>query len=146
MSVVFSTARLRPNLSNVCIGLQSVSCNSLSATNLDVSSLDLCAGRILATYDLGAAASASPAFNAAGRHAYVACLDGSVHCLTVRQTEAAAGQLTLTLAWVHKLSDPVFSDPAVRPSDGALLVAAVDGTVSALSSAGAGARRRASPS
>ena len=91
----------------------------------------------MTTYDLGAAASASPAFDAAGRHAYVACLDGSVHCLSVRQPGAAAGQLALALAWRRTLSGPVFSDPAVRP-DGELLVAAVDGTVSALSCAGAG--------
>ncbi len=91
---------------------------------------------MLATYDLGAAASASPALDAVGRRAYVACLDGSVHCLTVRQPGEAAGQLALALAWRRTLSGPVFSDMAVRP-DGALLVAAVDGTLSALSSAGA---------
>ena len=90
----------------------------------------------MTTYDLGAAASASAAFDAAGRRAYVACLDSSVHCLNVRQPGEAAGKLALALAWRRTLSGPVFSDPVVRP-DGALLVAAVDGTVSALSSAGA---------
>ena len=92
---------------------------------------------MLATYELGAAASASPAFDTSGRHGYVACLDGSVHCLIMRRSgAAAAGRLTLALAWRREAGGPVFSDPAVRP-DGALLVAAVDGTVTALSSAGA---------
>ena len=92
-----------------------------------------CAGGVLATYECGAAVSASPAFDGPGRRAYVACLDGTVHCLAVRH---AAGQLSLALAWRRGLSGPLFSAPVVGP-DGALLVAAVDGTVSSLSSAGA---------
>ena len=93
------------------------------------------AGRIEATYDCGAAVSASPAFDAPARRAFLACLDGSVHCLAVHGTDEADGQLVLTLAWRQKLGGPVFSDPVVS-AEGALLVAAVDGSVSSLTHTG----------
>ncbi len=89
----------------------------------------------MAAYACGAAVSASPAFDAPSRRAYLACLDGRVHCLAVHGPDEADGQLVLTLKWQLKLSGPVFSDPVVS-TDGALLVAAVDGSVSSLSRTG----------
>ena len=93
-------------------------------------------GRIVTSYECGAAVSASPAFDVAARRAYLACLDGSIHCLTVHGADGAAEQLALTLAWRQELNGPVFSDPIIA-ADGTLLVAAVDGAVSSLSRTGA---------
>jgi hypothetical protein len=49
-----------------------------------------CAGSVVGTYDCGAAVSAPLSFDAGRGRAYLACLDGSLHCLAVGPADSAA--------------------------------------------------------
>lgn len=114
-----------------------------------------CAGRRLTSAKISAAVSAPVVFDMPRKQAILSTLSGEIigvaadneHQPQARLHTSASEGLPrgthhttkgpiVTLRWRHAASAAVFSAPAIVPSTGDIIYAAVDGSVIALSSAG----------
>ncbi|EIE25078.1 acetyl-CoA synthetase-like protein [Coccomyxa subellipsoidea C-169] len=99
-------------------------------------------GEVILRQDVGSAVSASVAFHAASRRAYLCALDGTLSAWDFSlgpQADQEAGrgsEVGILLAWSAQLGSPVFAAPAVTVETASVIAATAKGHVMAFSAAG----------